>query len=49
MLRSDQANRPAHCLFKPALHMTLQGAKWATFGEKRFSIKSICASMEPGA
>jgi len=35
-LRSDQANRPAHCLFKPALYMTLQGAKWATFGEKRY-------------
>jgi AraC-like DNA-binding protein len=35
-LRSDQANRPGHCLFKPALYMTLQGAKWATFGEKRY-------------
>ena len=36
ILRSDQANRPASCLFKPALYMTLQGAKWATFGEKRY-------------
>jgi AraC-like DNA-binding protein len=35
-LRSDQANRPGYCLFKPALYMTLQGAKWATFGEKRY-------------
>jgi AraC-like DNA-binding protein len=36
ILRSDQANRPANCLFKPALYMTLQGAKWATFGKKRY-------------
>jgi AraC-like DNA-binding protein len=36
ILRSDQANRPANCLFKPALYMTLQGTKWATFGEKRY-------------
>jgi len=36
ILRSDQANRPASCLFRPALYMTLQGAKWATFEEKRY-------------
>jgi AraC-like DNA-binding protein len=36
LLRSDQANRPGNCLFKPALYMTLQGAKWATFDEKRY-------------
>ena len=36
-LRSDQARRPGYCLFKPALYMTLQGAKWATFGEKRYN------------
>jgi AraC-like DNA-binding protein len=36
-LRSDQAHRPGYCLFKPALYMTLQGAKWATFGKKRYS------------
>jgi AraC-like DNA-binding protein len=35
-LRSNQAGRPGYCLFKPALYMTLQGAKWATFGEKRY-------------
>jgi hypothetical protein len=35
-LRSDQASRPGHCLFKPALYMTLQGAKWATFADKRY-------------
>jgi hypothetical protein len=30
ILRSDQANQPAHCVIKPALYMTVQGAKWAT-------------------
>ena len=45
MLRSDQANRPAHCLFKPALYMTVQGAKWATFGEKRYTFEAGQALM----
>lgn len=36
VLRSDQADRPAQCLIEPALYMSLQGAKWATFGEKRY-------------
>jgi AraC-like DNA-binding protein len=45
ILRSDQANRPAHCLFKPALYMTLQGAKWATFGEKRYKFAAGQALM----
>jgi hypothetical protein len=26
----------AEGLIKPALYMTLQGAKWSTFGEKRY-------------
>jgi AraC-like DNA-binding protein len=45
ILRSDQANRPAHCLFKPALYMTLQGAKWATFGKKRYKFAAGQALM----
>jgi AraC-like DNA-binding protein len=45
ILRSDQANLPAHCLFKPALYMTLQGAKWATFGEKRYEFAAGHALM----
>src|SRR6201996_6455140 len=36
LLRSNEANKPGICLFKPALYMTLQGAKWATFHEKRY-------------
>ena len=35
-LRSNHAGRPGYCLFKPALYMTMQGAKWATFSEKRY-------------
>jgi AraC-like DNA-binding protein len=45
MLRADQANRPANSLFKPALCMTLQGAKWATFGEKRYKFGTGQALM----
>jgi AraC-like DNA-binding protein len=45
ILRSDQANRPASCLFKPALYMTLQGAKLATFGEKRYKFGAGQALM----
>jgi AraC-like DNA-binding protein len=44
-LRSDQRNRPGYCLFKPALYMTLQGAKWATFGEKRYKFAAGHALM----
>jgi len=32
-------------LFKPALYMTLQGAKWATFGEKRYKFAAGQALM----
>jgi len=45
ILRSDQANRPAQCLIKPALYMTLQGAKWATFGAKRYKFEAGQALM----
>ncbi len=40
ILRSDHANQPAQCLIKPAVYMTLQGAKWATFGEKRYEYRA---------
>jgi AraC-like DNA-binding protein len=45
ILRSNRADRPASCLFKPALYMTLQGAKWATFGEKRYRFAAGQALM----
>jgi AraC-like DNA-binding protein len=40
ILRSDHAKRPAHRIFKPALCITVQGAKWATFGEKRYDYRA---------
>lgn len=36
ILRSEHAKQPSHRIFKPALCITVQGAKWAAFGEKRF-------------
>ena len=36
LLRSDAAKLPSHRIFRPALCITLQGAKWATFGDKRY-------------
>src|SRR5262249_32857006 len=39
ILRSDYAKQPAHRVFKPALCITVQGAKWAKFGEKRYDYR----------
>ncbi|WP_413739028.1 AraC family transcriptional regulator N-terminal domain-containing protein [Sodalis sp. RH21] len=36
LLRSDHAKHPAHVIFKPALCVVAQGAKWTTFGDRRF-------------
>lgn len=36
ILRSEQARQPSHRIYRPALCITLQGAKWAAFGDKRF-------------
>ncbi len=36
ILRSDHAKQPSHRISKPALCITVQGAKWAIFGEKRY-------------
>ncbi|MFM2085557.1 MAG: hypothetical protein RLZZ237_426 [Pseudomonadota bacterium] len=35
ILRSAQAKPPAHLLFKPALCIVVQGAKWALFGDRQ--------------
>jgi hypothetical protein len=45
ILRSDQANQPAHCVIKPALYMTVQGTKWAAFAEKRYEFEEGQALM----
>jgi AraC-like DNA-binding protein len=36
ILRSDLPKQPSHRLFRPALCITVQGAKWATFGDRRY-------------
>ena len=39
-LRADQAGGPDQCLIKPALCMSLQGTKWATFGKKGYKYEA---------
>lgn len=36
ILRSNRERLPSHLIFKPALCVTVQGAKWTTFGSRRF-------------
>ena len=36
ILRSDPAKQPMQCMIKPAICMTIQGSKFATFGSKRY-------------
>ena len=40
LLRAKHAGSAAQCLIKPALYMTLQGTKWATFDEKRYTYEA---------
>ncbi len=40
ILRSNQEKPPAHLIFKPALCIVLQGAKWAIFGDKRYDYRA---------
>lgn len=35
ILRADREKQPSHRIFKPALCITVQGAKWADFGDRR--------------
>jgi AraC-like DNA-binding protein len=39
-LRSDHRKHPSHLIFKPALCVVVQGAKWTTFGGQRFDYKA---------
>ena len=36
ILRVDHEQTPLHRIFKPALCLTVQGAKWTMFGDRRF-------------
>ncbi len=40
ILRSDHEKPPAHLLFKPALCIVVQGAKWVMFGDRRFDYRA---------
>ena len=40
ILRSDRPKRPSHRIFKPALCIVVQGAKWTTFGNRRFDYRA---------
>lgn len=40
LLRSDHTKRPSHLIFKPALCIVVQGAKWAIFGNKRLDYRA---------
>lgn len=40
ILRSDHEKHPNHLIFKPALCIVVQGAKWAVFGDQRFDYRA---------
>jgi len=40
ILRSNQETRPNHLIHKPALCIVVQGAKWTTFGHRRFEYRA---------
>jgi AraC-like DNA-binding protein len=40
ILRSDEPKRPSYRLFRPALCITVQGAKWAAFGDRRIEYRA---------
>ena len=40
LLRSDHTKRPSHLIFKPALCVVVQGAKWTIFGDKRLDYRA---------
>ncbi len=39
LMRSDQPTRPSYRIFKPALCLVAQGAKWAVFGDERIDYR----------
>ncbi|WP_117194499.1 AraC family transcriptional regulator [Rhizobium terrae] len=40
ILRADHEKRPDHLIFKPALCIVLQGAKWAVFGDRHVDYRA---------
>jgi AraC-like DNA-binding protein len=52
ILRTDREKHVSHLIFKPALCVVVQGAKWSTFGDTRYDYKAgqaLVVSLEvPG-
>ena len=49
ILRVDRPRSPSHRIFKPALCVVLQGAKWTTFGDRRLDYaagQALVVSLE---
>ena len=40
IVRSNHEKRPNHIIFKPALCIVIQGAKWTMFGRRRFDYRA---------
>jgi AraC-like DNA-binding protein len=40
ILRSNEEKMPSHLIFKPALCLVVQGAKWTMFGDTRFDYRA---------
>lgn len=40
ILRDEQVRAPSHRLFRPALCLVVQGAKWTMFGERRYEYRA---------
>ncbi len=40
LLRSDHPKPAGHLIYKPALCIVVQGAKWTTFGDRRFEYRA---------
>lgn len=40
ILRSEREKRTSHMILKPALCVVVQGAKWTSFGERRFEYRA---------
>lgn len=40
ILRADRERHPSHLVMKPALCVVVQGAKWSTFGGKRYDYRA---------
>ncbi len=49
ILRSDHEKLPSHLIMRPALCVVVQGAKWTTFGDKRYDYgpgRALVVSVE---